>query len=132
MSSRRRNQIEEEDAATLKLGTEFNNAGCLLISEVKFLLDLRTKDAPDTTVYKKTMEYVKTFSKFSSNDSTASVREALGREGNLAQFEIAQIANLCPSTAEEAKNIIPSLVKLEDDHLQAILDEVQTLRKFQT
>jgi DNA-directed RNA polymerase II subunit RPB4 len=34
----RRTQLEEEDASTLKLGSEFNNAGCLLISEVKILL----------------------------------------------------------------------------------------------
>jgi hypothetical protein len=27
---------------------EFNNAGCLLISEVKYLLENRDKDAPDT------------------------------------------------------------------------------------
>jgi hypothetical protein len=62
----RRGQQEEEDAAALKLGAgepglfnqinvtltlnvEFNNAGCLLISEVKFLLEHRddTRDAPD-------------------------------------------------------------------------------------
>jgi DNA-directed RNA polymerase II subunit RPB4 len=34
----RRTHLEEEDASTLKLGVEFNNAGCLLISEVKILL----------------------------------------------------------------------------------------------
>jgi hypothetical protein len=28
--------------------SEFNNAGCLLISEVKYLLENRDKDAPDT------------------------------------------------------------------------------------
>jgi hypothetical protein len=27
---------------------EFNNAGCLLISEVKYLLENRDKEAPDT------------------------------------------------------------------------------------
>lgn len=68
MSSRLRHrpQTEEEDAAALKLGPgqflhificnahitssmlEFNNAGCLLISEVKYLLENRDKDAPDT------------------------------------------------------------------------------------
>jgi DNA-directed RNA polymerase II subunit RPB4 len=61
-----RPQVEEEDASALKLGPgavastilsyivrltadlEFNNAGCLLISEVKYLLENRDKDAPDT------------------------------------------------------------------------------------
>ena len=63
---RHRPQTEEEDASALKLGpgttwlihciraidlsalSEFNNAGCLLISEVKYLLENRDKDAPDT------------------------------------------------------------------------------------
>ena len=31
----------------------------------------------------------------------------LRREPNLTQFETAQIANLCPADAEEAKSIIP-------------------------
>ena len=80
------------------------------------------------------------------------------REPELTQFETAQIANLCPADAEEAKSIIPrcvigfsvprvwcrglftdgplfyplSLVKIEDDRLQALLDEIQAMRKFQT
>jgi DNA-directed RNA polymerase II subunit RPB4 len=65
LSGRRGQQLEEEDATQLKLGSgsqsvsfarrieanfasEFNNAGCLLISEVKYLLENRDKDAPDT------------------------------------------------------------------------------------
>jgi len=32
----------------LRILEEFNNAGCLLISEVKYLLENRDKDAPDT------------------------------------------------------------------------------------
>ncbi|KAJ3504132.1 hypothetical protein NLJ89_g8099 [Agrocybe chaxingu] len=123
---------EEEDASALKLGAEFNNAGCLLISEVKYLLENRDKDAPDTAVYNKTLEYVKTFAKFNTTDSASAVRETLRREPNLTQFETAQIANLCPADAEEAKSIIPSLVKIDDDRLQALLDEIQTMRKFQT
>ena len=75
----------------------------------------------------------------------------LRREPALTQFETAQIANLCPATAEEAKSIIPrcvfyvlepqlrwlmwnmphSLVKIDDDRLQALLEEIQTMRKFQ-
>ena len=73
----------------------------------------------------------------------------LRREPALTQFETAQIANLCPADAEEAKSVIPrysvflvnvtthlylffSLVKIDDDKLQALLDEIQTMRKFQT
>lgn len=73
---------------------EFNNAGCLLISEVKYLLENRDKDAPDTayvvvvliklllssllpSVYNKTLEYVKTFTKFNTTDSASAVRECV-------------------------------------------------------
>jgi len=123
---------EEEDASALKLGTEFNNAGCLLISEVKYLLENRDKDAPDTKVYNKTLEYVKTFTKFSTTDSASAVRDTLRREPALTQFETAQIANLCPATADEAKSVIPSLVKIDDDRLEALLRDIQTMRKYQS
>ncbi|KAJ7250501.1 HRDC-like protein [Mycena haematopus] len=145
---RHRPQNEEEDAAALKLGVEFNNAGCLLISEVKYLLENRDKDAPDTKVYNKTLEYVKTFTKFNTTDSASAVRECvysltgpihdadlkstLRREPALTQFETAQIANLCPATADEAKSVIPSLVKIDDDRLEALLRDIQTMRKYQS
>ncbi|OBZ74206.1 DNA-directed RNA polymerase II subunit rpb4 [Grifola frondosa] len=115
---RHRPQVEEEDAAALKLGP-----GMLYIS---WILD---KDAPDTA-YENLVR--KTFAKFNTTDSASAVREALRREPALTQFETAQIANLCPVTAEEAKSIIPSLVKLDDDRLQVLLDEIQTMRKFQS
>ncbi|KAI0640807.1 HRDC-like protein [Trametes meyenii] len=109
MTLRHRPAHEEEDASALRLGPEFNNAGCLLISEVRYLLEHRPseKAAPDTTVYKKTLEYVKTFAKFDKPEAAAAIRETLRRESALTQFEIAQIANLCPVTAEEAKSIVP-------------------------
>ncbi|GJE90936.1 RNA polymerase II-like protein [Phanerochaete sordida] len=129
---RHRPQVEDEDAAALKLGSEFNNAGCLLISEVKYLLENREKEPPDTAVYNKTLEYVKTFGKFNTTDAASAVRETLRREPALTQFETAQIANLCPADAEESKSIIPSLVKIDDDRLQTLLDEIQTMRRFQS
>ncbi|KAJ7464572.1 HRDC-like protein [Mycena latifolia] len=129
---RHRPHAEEEDASALKLGAEFNNAGCLLISEVKYLLENRDKDAPDTKVYNKTLEYVKTFTKFNTTDSASAVRDTLRREPALTQFETAQIANLCPATADEAKSVIPSLVKIDDDRLEALLLDIQTMRKYQS
>ncbi|KZT27922.1 hypothetical protein NEOLEDRAFT_70694 [Neolentinus lepideus HHB14362 ss-1] len=129
---RHRPQAEEEDASVLKLGPAFNNAGCLLISEVKYLLENRDKDAPDTAVYNKTLEYVKAFAKFNTTEAASAVRETLRREPLLTQFETAQIANLCPADAEEAKSTIPSLVKIDDDRLNALLSEIQTMRRFQS
>ena len=85
------------------------------------------------SVYNKTLDYVKTFAKFNTTDSASAVREyvvhhsgkrvilihfhfspllaqlhrTLRRESELTQFETAQIANLCPADAEEAKSIVP-------------------------
>lgn len=69
---------------------------------------------------------MKNFAKFNTTDSASAVRECvyffevssvkahffsfhrtLRRESALTQFETAQIANLCPADAEEAKSIIP-------------------------
>ncbi|CAG5134042.1 unnamed protein product, partial [Candidula unifasciata] len=50
----------------------------------------------------------------------------------LHKFGLAQLANLCPETAEEAKSFIPSLdERFEDDELQQILDDIKTKRSFQ-
>lgn len=73
---------------------------------------------------------MKTFAKFNTTDSASAVREygnprqdlsfrpltiiyiprTLRREPALTQFETAQIANLCPADAEEAKSIVPRFV----------------------
>ncbi|KAL9558904.1 hypothetical protein MBANPS3_000681 [Mucor bainieri] len=51
---------------------------------------------------------------------------------NMAQFEVAQIANLCCEDAEEAKALIPSLEnKVEVPELQEMLSQMLTIKKFQ-
>ncbi|KAJ7631382.1 hypothetical protein DFH06DRAFT_1005129 [Mycena polygramma] len=82
----------------------------------------------------KTLESVKTFTKFNMTDSASTVHEfTLRREPALTQFETAQIANLCPATADEAKSVIPSLVKINDDRrLEALFRDIQTMRKYQS
>lgn len=54
-------------------------------------------------------------------------------EGGLALtgFERAQLANLAVETVEEAKNLIPTLETKDEVKLQALIDELATLRKFQ-
>ncbi|KAK4705339.1 DNA-directed RNA polymerase II subunit RPB4, partial [Phenoliferia sp. Uapishka_3] len=104
---RQRNKAQDdEDAAQLKLGPEFKDdvAGPLTISEVRILLSRRdvTTDNP-----------------------------ALSQDPTLKQFELAQLANLCPLEAEEAKALIPSLLEKDDDELQALLLEIASFRKFQ-
>ena len=51
----------------------------------------------------------------------------------MAEFEMAQLGNLCPDTADEAKTLIPSLNgKKEDDDLQRLLDDLAESRRFQS
>ncbi|KAI9606988.1 hypothetical protein KEM48_001679 [Puccinia striiformis f. sp. tritici PST-130] len=104
----RKGRIQEEDASQLKLGTDFEIAGCLSISEVKLLLEQRDKPA-DTAVYKKTHEYVNQFARFNSTDSAQAARQILSKDPTLKPFESAQLASLCPEEAEEAKSLIPSM-----------------------
>ena len=54
-------------------------------------------------------------------------------EMSLAEFEMAQLGNLCPETAEEARALIPSLNgKLDDDLMQKILEDMSTARRLQS
>lgn len=54
-------------------------------------------------------------------------------EMSLEEFEMAQLGNLCPESAEEARALIPSLNgKLEDDLLQKVLEDMSTARRLQS
>ncbi|EGG04256.1 uncharacterized protein MELLADRAFT_89474 [Melampsora larici-populina 98AG31] len=128
--SLRKGRLQEEDASQLKLGPEFDAAGCLSISEVKLLLEQRDKPA-DTAVYKKTQEFVNQFARFSTTDSAQAARQILSKDQTLKPFELAQLASLCPEEAEEAKSLIPSLAAKDDDALQAILNEISGLKRYQ-
>lgn len=130
----------EEDASELIFPKEFNeNVETLLISEVKQLLDHRkaTNEREEdeqelSEVFKKTHEYVTRFSKYSSRESITYVRKLLTQKKSLHKFELAQLANLCPETPEEAKALIPSLEgRFQDDELRHILEDIQTQRSFQ-
>eukprot|EP01116_Phalansterium_solitarium_P013620 TRINITY_DN3101_c0_g1_i1.p2 TRINITY_DN3101_c0_g1~~TRINITY_DN3101_c0_g1_i1.p2 ORF type:complete len:135 (+),score=19.48 TRINITY_DN3101_c0_g1_i1:56-460(+) len=128
--------VEEEDAAQLKLGPDFQEAQCLLNSEVAILLDMsQAAHAEDESpadmsqVFLKTLNYVKQFNRYKSKTVAKEVRSLLGRK-SLAEFEIASLANLCPETTEEAKALIPTLSKLSDDELEGILNDLKTYSNF--
>ncbi|KAG0346124.1 RNA polymerase B [Podila humilis] len=129
-----RGVVEEEDAATLKLGAEFQDAHCLFVSEVKILLDASQR--PNTSeVYQKTLNYVTQFNRFTNPDVVREVRTAMNEEPistTLTGFELAQLANLCCEEAEEAKALIPSLTnRIDDETLQSFLNQTLDLKKFQ-
>lgn len=84
------------------------------------------------------MKYVNTFSRFHHSEMTNHLRGLLSAplgpsHVRLAEYEIAQLVNLCPESSDEAKSLIPSLTgKVEDEVLQSLLDQLSSARKFQS
>ncbi|EGF82159.1 hypothetical protein BATDEDRAFT_86911 [Batrachochytrium dendrobatidis JAM81] len=135
--ARRRHALEEEDANLSKFGPEFQDVQCLLISEVRVLLevakDRKRKESGDgsiSDIMQKTIDYCQQFSRFTNKQTVKEIRN-LFPDDQFHQFEMAQLANLCCETAEEAKVLIPSLSTKHDDELQNLLNDLQALRKFQ-
>ncbi|CAD6889144.1 unnamed protein product [Tilletia controversa] len=147
--------MEEEDASLGRLGPDFKNSPTLLISEVKELLEreramdkerpIPVKDPLSIPITAKTIEYVEAFSRFRDLQAVRGARQQLithtvdeGQQAGgehslmLSPFEIAQIANLSITDVEEAKTLIPTLVTKDDDMLKQLLDELETIRKFQS
>ena len=123
-----------QDANLLEFGQEFADAHTLLISEVKVLLNVQMEKRLLTSssinpVMKDTFDYCSRFSKFSNKQTAKQVRQLF--QDNLHDFEMAQLANLCCQTSEEAKSLIPSLEKVNDEELQSKLNELQQLIRYQ-
>ncbi|KAJ2354619.1 RNA polymerase B [Coemansia erecta] len=131
-----RPQDEESlDAAKLELGEEFQDAECLLISEVKVLLEVQYEVKKDQKnleeTFLKTLEYVQQFSRYTNRDTIKEVR-ALLKPTELEPFECAQLGNLCCSEYDEAKTLVPSIgSKISDDDLDSLLKQMDSLKKYQ-
>lgn len=140
---------EEEDAAELKLGADFEKAKCLMNSEVAVILERKYEqlqqlaDDPASQVsqvFEKSLQYVKRFSRYQNPNAVKQVREVLSRN-QLAEFEVCVIGNLCPDTLEEAKALVPSLAKrskadddedgVTDDKIEQMLTDLATIKKFE-
>jgi DNA-directed RNA polymerase II subunit RPB4 len=78
----------------------------------------------------KTIDYCQKFSKFTSRKTVKDIRTLFPTEV-FHQFEIAQLANLCVESAEEALVLIPSLQGHNEDMLQQLLNDLQNLKKTQ-
>mmetsp|Transcript_26413 Transcript_26413/g.36485 ORF Transcript_26413/g.36485 Transcript_26413/m.36485 type:complete len:142 (-) Transcript_26413:35-460(-) len=131
---------EEEDAAEIKLGAEFDQARCLMISEVSVVLETylsrRKEEAPDeqpNPLFEKCLEYCKTFNRFENPEVVPSVRELLSSH-DLYEFEVGVIGNLVPDSAAEAKALVPSLVddrELSDESIDQMLRTLATFKSLQ-
>jgi len=123
---------EDEDAAELKLGPDFTESLCILNSEAAILLEFSQQTHESTesetelsSVFLKTLVYVKRFSKYKNKTAVKEVRSLLTKKG-LEEYEIASLSNLCPESCEEAKVLIPSLAKkFTDEELDSILNDLK-------
>ncbi|VDM09384.1 unnamed protein product [Wuchereria bancrofti] len=128
----------DEDATELKFPKEFEQADTLLTSEVYLLLEHRRQQSEQkeeidemSDVFVKTLNYTRRMARFKNRETIRAVRTLLATKP-LHKFEVAQIANLCPETSEEAKALIPSLEnKMEDDELDEVLKDLHSKKTFQ-
>lgn len=124
----RLNVIEEEDAALLKFPKEFENAETLTISEVLKILKNRQEQQKNSMqklneVFLKTLEHCEQFNRLGDNKEQISAVRRMLQTKKLHKFELAQLANLCPDSAEEARTFIPSLENnFQDEELTEILN----------
>lgn len=126
----RLNVVEEEDAALLKFPKEFENAETLTISEVLIILENREEQQKKSDtghkpneVFVKTLEHCRLFNKLGDNREQISAVRRMLQTKKLHKFELAQLANLCPDSAEEARTFIPSLENnYQDEELTEVLN----------
>jgi DNA-directed RNA polymerase subunit F len=124
----------EEDASTLTFGKDFENAECLSLSEVHAILKEREEQQENLEgkkdVFEKTLRYVERLAPDQSKETAKEIKKMLkSHKLKLHEFEIAQLANLEPASPDEAKILIPSLSRFEDEHeIGELLNDLKNLR----
>lgn len=136
----------DEDAAVLRLGVMGRpNVEPLMIAEAAALLAKREADHQKlghtysldvvNGLFRPAMNYCTRFDRIQNKTAVLAVRESFDARASqlgLHPFEVAQLVNLMPADAEEAKAIIPSLReedKIANDKLNELLMELTTFAK---
>ncbi|KAL7271210.1 RNA polymerase B [Rhizina undulata] len=117
---------------------DFTNSSCITHSEashmITYLLTNRRIPAPRNDSFLQVQRYFTTFARVKDTTMLYAVNFFLRtkqKEWKLANFERAQLGNLFPRNAEEAKTVIPSIKKkIPDAELDEILKELEKLRGF--
>ena len=122
------------------LGPEFQDANKLSIPEVAIILSkiqtdfvasqrgmFKNANTRASTLLGKSVDYAKTFNRFPNCDVIQKVRDALEMY-DLSDFEVVQLSNLVPTSPDEAKSLIPSLIRIENE--QTIADIVEELGRL--
>mmetsp|Transcript_58013 Transcript_58013/g.95794 ORF Transcript_58013/g.95794 Transcript_58013/m.95794 type:complete len:134 (+) Transcript_58013:1-402(+) len=132
----------------MQLGPDFQNAVCLMNAEVALILENKLASAQDLgqqpkSEFVKTLEYVNRVKQYKDKETTQYVRRILRRDQsgdetlNLEEFELAQLGNLSPEDADEAKVLVPSLAMpgrpggdVEPALLTEALQEISSSKHF--
>ncbi|KND04807.1 DNA-directed RNA polymerase II subunit RPB4 [Spizellomyces punctatus DAOM BR117] len=134
-----RRDTEDLDSATGKLGADFQGVDCLLIPEVKLLLDMHKRrrmqsgiERPSNEVFEKTLEYCSRFTAFSNPNTVRHIKSTID-SSQYEPFEIGLMGNLGIESVEEARSLIPSLNRetLDDNTIHSTLNDLQNLKKYQ-
>mmetsp|Transcript_2859 Transcript_2859/g.4448 ORF Transcript_2859/g.4448 Transcript_2859/m.4448 type:complete len:135 (-) Transcript_2859:32-436(-) len=121
----------EEDASKIQLGPDFENAQCLLYSEVSLTLEEYDGDEVKSEVFMKTLKYTQKFSAFKTSQDSKEVRNVLSRN-NLNSYEIAAMGNLTPRTPNEAFALIPTLNDKFDNKTQEMETLLNDMSRYQS
>lgn len=129
------NKGNRERCAFFDLGPEFNDSKCLNLCELHLILAdqlrLTSKRNEDNRgILRNSFEYANRFAGIKSRSSIVDVRTNLERTGVLEEYEIALLVNLLPVTISEARFLIPSLIRIPDKTLNAILEHLMSYKTF--
>ena len=77
-----------------------------------------------------------TVKQFRDREVVSQVRRDLEKHPGLDPFEVAQLGNLCPQDAQEARTLIPSLDMpgrdVDNAQLTEILEQLNSFRQYPT
>ncbi|KAI8589599.1 HRDC-like protein [Geranomyces variabilis] len=130
--------IDNIDAGTAQLGPEFDKAKCLMIAEVKVILDREKREVgkagverPHNEVLEKTLAYCTRFSAFTNPHTIRNLKRSID-PSKWYPFEVALLGNLTIESVEEARALIQSLDRstMDDNEILNTLNELQNLRKY--
>ncbi|SBT70644.1 DNA-directed RNA polymerase II 16 kDa subunit, putative [Plasmodium malariae] len=114
---------------------EFKNCKCLNLCELQLILgdQLRLtskRNEEAQALIKSSFDYASKFATIKNRSSIVDVRTNLERIGELHEYEIAMLVNLLPKTILEARYFIPSLIRLNDEILNSILEHLISYKMY--
>ncbi|KAJ1471748.1 HRDC-like protein [Baffinella frigidus] len=134
-SSKKARVEDRVDIVQRHYGEDFEpeKAEAMLNSEIKVILDRvnnqQQVDFDDLSeMMQNTTTYVQTFGKMADEDTIGDCKADLVDKG-LHTFEAASMGNLMPANAEEAKALIMSLTRFQDDEIQEFCNIVKRHKK---